>query len=154
MAQKISNTDIKARAQFWYGECLYRNGKYADARSYFDKYLKTTTSRMQAEYNLAYYNTAYTYFSEKQYTASNQWFRQYVAMEKENMFLLLDAYNRIGDAYFQQRDFAHALQAYNNSIEKGGTSVGADYAMYQTAFVYGLQGKYNDKIASLDSLLQ
>lgn len=154
LAQKISNTDIKARAQFWYGECLYRNGKYADARSYFDKYLKTTTSRMQAEYNLAYYNTAYTYFSEKQYTASNQWFRQYVGMEKENMFLLLDAYNRIGDAYFQQRDFTHALQAYNSSIEKGGTSVGADYAMYQTAFVYGLQGKYSDKIARLNNLLQ
>lgn len=154
LKQKISNTDLKARAQFWYGECLYRGGKYDEARSYFDKYLKTTTTRTQTEYNLAYYNTAYTYFSQKQYTQSNEWFRQYVAMEKDNTVLLLDAYNRIGDAYFQDRNFERALAAYASSIQKGGTAAGVDYATYQTAFVYGLQGKYSDKITTLSGLIK
>lgn len=153
LKQKISNADLKARAQFWMGECLYRSGKYDQARDYFAQYLKTTTSRSQTEYNLAYYNTAYTYFSQKQYTQSNEWFRQYVMMEKNNTVLLIDAYNRIGDAYFQERNFERALSAYASSIEKGGTAAGVDYATYQTAFVYGLQGKYSAKITTLSGLL-
>lgn len=154
LKQNVSNVDLKARAQFWYGECLYRSGKYDEARNYFSKYLKTTTSRSHVEYNLAYYNTAYTYFSQKKYTQSNEWFKQFVSMEKENTVLLLDAYNRIGDAYFQNRDFARATEAYASSIAKGGTAAGVDYAIYQTAFVYGLQGKYDTKITTLNNLIQ
>ncbi len=154
LAQKSYNESITTRAYFWYGECLYRDGQYQQAQPYFEKYLKNTTSRNESEYNWAYYNLAYSYFMQKQYTKSTEWFRKYVQMETENTVLLLDAYNRIGDAYFQERQFDRALQAYTQTIEKGGTVAGVDYALYQKAFVLGLQGKYNEKIAELDRLQQ
>lgn len=154
MKNKSYNDDIMARTYFWYGECLYRSQKYPEAQAYFEKYLKNTLSRSQDEYNLAYYNLAYSYFVQNKYTESNTWFRQYVNQEKENTVLLLDAYNRIGDAYFHERDFTRALQSYGNTISMGGTTAGVDYATYQTAFVYGLQGKYEAKIESLHVLLQ
>lgn len=150
---KSYNDDIMARAYFWYGECLYRSQQYAQAQTYFEKYLSNTLSRTQQEYNLAYYNLGYAYFAQQKYADANGWFRKYVAQEKENKVLLLDAYNRIGDAYFHSRDFTRALESYNQSITKGGTDVGVDYAMYQTAFVYGLQGKYQAKITALEKLL-
>lgn len=154
MKGKNYNDDIMARAYFWYGECLYRSKKYDQAQAYFEKYLKNTLSRTQVEYNLAYYNLAYAYFSQSKYTEANNWFRKYVQQEKENTVLLLDAYNRIGDAYFQQRDFTRALESYGKSISMGGTTVGVDYAIYQTGFVYGLQGKYDAKITTLGNLLK
>ncbi len=154
LKQKITDADIKARAQFWLGECLFRSGKYAEAQTCFDKYLKSNPSTSQVEYNLAYYNTAYTYFMQKQYTKSTEWFNQYVAKEKENTVLLTDAYNRIGDGFYQARNFTKALDAYGYSIAKGGTVAGVDYAIYQTAFVYGLQGKYADKITTLEDLIK
>ena len=89
---------------------------------------------------------------QAKYTQANEWFRKYVQMEKENTVLLLDAYNRIGDAYFQQRSFDRALQAYNQTISIGGTTAGVDYALYQKAFVLGLQGKYAEKIEQLGVL--
>jgi TolA-binding protein len=64
----------------------------------------------------------------------------------------LDALNRIGDCYFLERSFDQALSSYNQSIEIGGTYAGVDYALYQKAFVLGLQKKYNDKIATLKDL--
>lgn len=152
MADKSYNESITTRAAFWYGECLFRSGEYEKAQPYFEKYLKNTTSRTESEYNWAYYNLAYTYFMQAKYTQANEWFRKYVQMEKENTVLLLDAYNRIGDAYFQQRSFDRALQAYNQTISIGGTTAGVDYALYQKAFVLGLQGKYAEKIEQLGIL--
>ncbi|MBQ2025381.1 MAG: tetratricopeptide repeat protein [Paludibacteraceae bacterium] len=152
MKNKSYNDDIMARTYFWYGECLYRSQKYPEAQAYFEKYLKNALSRTQDEYNLAYYNLAYSYFVQNKFTESNNWFRQYVNQEKENTVLLLDAYNRIGDAYFHDRDFTRALEAYGKTISMGGTAVGVDYALYQKAFVQGLQRKYEDKVATLATL--
>ncbi len=154
LKNKSYNPDITARAYFWYGECLFRSEKYTEAQEYFQKYLKNTTSRTQSEYNLAYYNMAYTYFMQKNYAKSNEWFRQYVQMEKENTVLLIDANNRIGDAYFQQRQYERAMQAYDQNINMGNTIAGVDYAMYQKGFLQGLQGAYTDKIATMDALQQ
>lgn len=154
MKGKSYNDDIMARAYFWYGECLYRNQKYPEAQGYFEKYLKNALSRTQQEYNLAYYNLGYAYFAQEKYNDANGWFRKYVAQEKENTVLLLDAYNRIGDAYFHSREFTRALEAYNECVSKGGTAAGVDYATYQIAFVYGLQGKYAAKIDVLSGLLK
>ena len=154
LKNKSYNADLTARAYFWYGECLFRSEKYTEAQEYFQKYLKNTTSRTQSEYNLAYYNMAYTYFMQKNYTKSNEWFRQYVQMEKENTALLIDANNRIGDAYFQQRQYERAMQAYDQNIARTEVLAGIDYAMYQKGFLQGLQGAYANKIATLDALQQ
>jgi TolA-binding protein len=91
---------------------------------------------------------------QKQYTKANEWFNRYVTLEKENTVLLTDAYNRIGDGFYQARNFTKALEAYSNNFAKGGTTAGVDYAIYQTAFVYGLQGKYTDKIVALEDLIK
>ena len=152
LAEKSYNADVTARAHFWYGECLYRSKKYDEAKEQFDLYLKKTISIDQDEYRFAQYNIAYIYWNKKEYQNSAYWFRKYEKIEKVNPVMRLDALNRIGDCYFLQRDFDQALKSYNQSVEVGGTYAGVDYALYQKAFVLGLQKSYNEKITILKDL--
>lgn len=152
ISEKSYNQDITARAHFWYGECLYRSKKYDEAKEQFDLYLKKTISIDQDEYRFAQYNIAYIFWNKQEYQNSAYWFRKYEKIEKVNPVMRLDALNRIGDCYFLERSFDQALSSYNQSIEIGGTYAGVDYALYQKAFVLGLQKKYNDKIATLKDL--
>lgn len=152
IGEKSYNADITARAHFWYGECLYRSKKYDEAEEQFNLYLKKTVSIDQDEYRFAQYNIAYIYWNKKDYKSAANWFRKYEIIEKVNPVMRLDALNRIGDCYFLQRNFEQALKSYNQSVEIGGTYKGVDYALYQKAFVLGLQKSYNEKIETLNDL--
>lgn len=150
--EKSYNADVTARAHFWYGECMYRLKKYDEAKEQFELYLKKTVSIDQDEYRFAQYNLAYIYWQKEDYKNASTLFRKYEKIEKVNPVMRLDALNRIGDCYFLQRNFDQALSSYSQSVEVGGSYAGVDYALYQKAFVLGLQKKYNDKIIVLNDL--
>ena len=152
LKEKSYNADVTARAHFWYGECLYRLKKYDEAKEQFELYLKKTISIDQDEYRFAQYNLAYIYWQKEDYPTAATLFRKYEKIEKVNPIMRLDALNRIGDCYFLQRNFDQALNSYSQSVEVGGTYAGVDYALYQKAFVLGLQKKYNEKIVVLKDL--
>ena len=152
IGEKSYNADITARTYFWYGECLYRMKKYDEALEQFNTYLKKTISMDQDEYRFAQYNIAYIYWNKNDYSNASNWFRKYEKIEKVNPVMRLDALNRIGDCYFLQRNFTQALNSYNQSLAVGGNYAGVDYALYQKAFVLGLQKDYNAKIETLNDL--
>ena len=64
---------------------------------------------------------------------------------------LADAFNRIGDCYFYERNFTQANIFYNKAINLNPTN--SDYALFQSAFVIGLQKNYNSKISKLEKLI-
>lgn len=152
ISEKSYNADVTARAHFWYGECLYRQKKYDEAEEQFNLYLKKTISIDQDEYRFAQYNLAYIYWQKQDYKNAATLFRKYEKIEKVSPVMRLDALNRVGDCYFLQRNFEQALLSYNQSLEVGGSYAGVDYALYQKAFVLGLQKKYNEKILTLKDL--
>lgn len=152
ISEKSYNADIVARSHFWYGECLYRSRKYDEAKEQFELYLKKTTSIDQDEFRFAQYNLAYIYWQKKDYKSAITCFRKYEKIEKVNPVMKLDALNRVGDCYFLQRNFDQALTSYNQALAVGGNFAGVDYALYQKAFVLGLQDKYEEKIEVLRDL--
>ena len=62
-----------------------------------------------------------------------------------------DAMNRIGDCYFNNRNFAKAQLFYSKSASASPAS--ADYSLFQAAYVTGLQKNYESKITKLESLI-
>lgn len=58
---------------------------------------------------------------------------------------------REGDAAFMQKDYSAASNLYDNAQNNGGSD--ADYAKLQRAILLGIQGKNNDKIALLQSII-
>lgn len=153
LTNKSYNENITVRSYFWYGECMYRMGRYDEAIESFNNYLKRTTSRDEEEYAYAYYDLGYAYLKKGNKSESNNWLRKFTLLEGVDRQMKTDAYNRIGDNYFSERSFTQAEKAYQNAMAVADKVSGADYAMYQIALIEGIQKNYKEKIATLKELL-
>lgn len=150
--QSSSTGKYSAESLYWRSESYYRSGKttqsIADLRAFFNNSnSRTSVNRIVAQYGLAY-----GYFSEKNYSEALNWFIKYTDAEPiKNNTTYSDALNRIGDCYFNARNFAKAESSYNKAASISPNT--ADYAMFQSAYVAGLQKNYSGKISKLESLI-
>ena len=143
---------IYNEAYFWRGETYYKQNEYSKAAADFQTYL-TNGARQTETYLLASYNLGYAYFKQRNYSQALTAFRQYANSERNTSALsLADAYNRIGDCQFQNRQFAAAEESYQRAVSLQPSA--GDYALYQRGFVLGLQQDYQGKIAMMDRLIR
>lgn len=147
------NTTARNDAYFWRGESYYRLGEYEQSISDIKTYLNNTRQRNTDMYALAHYNLGYSYFKLKNYDTALARFRQYVEMESNQQAAsLADAYNRIGDCLYQNRQFAAAEENYSYAAQL--LPAAGDYSIYQKGFLLGLQKDYNGKIQAMDRLIR
>lgn len=147
------NQEARNDAYFWRGESYYRKGDYEQAISDYRTYLNNTRQRNTDMYALANYNMGYAYFKLKQYSDALNYFKQYVATETNNgAASFADAYNRIGDCLFYNRQFAAAEENYSRAAQL--LPAAGDYSVYQKGYLLGLQKDYKGKIASMDRLIR
>jgi len=152
IAMGVRDREAYYDAYFWRGESYYRLNDYSRAAADFQSYLNNA-GRQTETYLLAQYNLGYSYFKQRNYSQALTAFRQYVNSEKNTtMASLADAYNRIGDCQFFNRQFAAAEESYSRAASLQPSA--GDYALYQRGFVLGLQNDYRGKIAILDRLIQ
>ncbi|MFA6779143.1 MAG: tetratricopeptide repeat protein [Paludibacteraceae bacterium] len=144
------NRTTEASAIFWRGESNYRLKDFTKSSEDYHKFVNSVGARNCDEFNLAHYNLGYSYFTDKKYNDALGWFRKYINMEEKNKTLIADANNRIGDCYFNKRDFENAENSYAKVYALNGP--GADYACFQQGFVQGLRKNYRGKIATLNKL--
>ncbi len=150
--QSSSNGKYSAECLFWRAESYYRTNRsdesISDLKAFFNNaYAKTSNNRVSANYALAY-----SYFSKKNYSESLNWFLKYIDAElNTGVTTYSDALNRIGDCYFNARNFAKAESYYNKAAAASPST--ADYALFQAAYVTGLLKNYSDKISKLDYLI-
>ena len=137
---------------YWRGETYYLQNEYNRAATDFQAYL-SNAARQTEMYLLASYNLGYCYFKQQNYAQAMTAFRQYINSENNTSTLsLADAYNRIGDCQFQQRQFATAEESYQRAASLQPSA--GDYAIYQRGTVLGLQRDYQGKISMLDRLIR
>ncbi|MCD7971519.1 MAG: tetratricopeptide repeat protein [Candidatus Azobacteroides sp.] len=145
------NANTRALNYFWRGESYYRLDRYQQAVSDYETYLTNRAGTDKATYSSALYNLGYAYFKQKNYSSALANFNKYVSAENNaSNPSYPDAYNRIGDCYFYSRNLAQAEASYAKAASVGG---GSDYALFQRAFVSGLQKDYQGKINSLNKLI-
>jgi TolA-binding protein len=141
-----------AECLFWRSESYYRTKRpelsMNDLKAFFSNpNSKNSLNRIKAQYTMAY-----AYFSQKDYAAAQNWFLKYVDAETNHSAITYpDALNRIGDCYFSTRNFAQAISFYNKAAAQSPNT--ADYAMFQSAYVSGLQKNYAVKITKLEKLI-
>ena len=63
----------------------------------------------------------------------------------------LDALNRLGDCYYNNRNFDKATNCYNQVIAMRAT--GADYATFQCGYSFGLMRQYKAKMNKMQNLV-
>ncbi len=143
---------IKALALFWLGETQYKQSRLDEAQASYKKFLYISEAQETPYYNVVNYNLGYTYFKREDYQYSNIYFKKYLSNEKSSELSprQIDAILRSADCDFVSKNYAEAKQNYQKVIDAHAPE--ADYATYQKGTLQGLQGKSNDKIATMKSL--
>ena len=155
-ALAMGNYDRQARADayFWRGESNYRLGNYANAISDFDTYQTIARQSNTETYSIVLYNLGYCYFKSRDFDRALIFFRRYInirqGQDRQNNSYA-DAYNRIGDCLFYDRQFADAGEYYAQAVALQPSA--ADYALYQQGIMFGLQRNYSGKIRLLDRVI-
>ncbi len=152
-ARSMSGYDaaISRDCDLWIGDCLYRQGKYAEASRDYQSYLKSSKNS-DPNRAVALYNLAYARFGDKKFSDALGDFERFVKSPgKCGSPAIADAYNRIGDCYYYATRFDRAATAYDKAYSLD-PSVG-DYALYQKALMKGLARDYNAKISGLSDMM-
>ncbi len=133
-------------------EANYRLRNYKACEQDLNAFFARSDARNSANYNIARYLEGYTYFSQGQFDKARNAFSVYIdgALATEPTYA--DALNRIGDCYFNAREFPQAITYYTQVSNL--QSSGADYAFFQRGYALGLQHKYAEKINVMRDLIK
>lgn len=150
--QTLSTGKYSAECLYWRSEAYYRTGMVDKSISDLNAFFNNSNSRSSINLKIANYNMAYAYFSKKNYNEALNWYVKYIQLESnKNAATYADALNRMGDCNFAQRNFNGADNYY--ALAAAASPNTGDYALFQSAYVAGLQKNYNLKITRLENLL-
>lgn len=152
--------EYKALAYYWKGECLYIQKEYQQSNWQYAKYLaleKTANIPDEHWYSInSRYSAGYAYLKRRDYKNAATYFEQVIDLSKNDRSpnvkdrILPDAILRAGDSYYLVKDYGRAVSHYDQVINLRGN--GQDYAMYQKAYITGLQSNYNGKATQMLAL--
>ncbi|MDO9000299.1 tetratricopeptide repeat protein [Sediminibacterium sp.] len=150
------NSDLKLNAlnQYWLGEISFIRKDYTTAIDIWKKFQIMDGATPLKEYDLSNYALGYAYFLRKEkddFTNANISFRKFLLTKNTyDEKKITDAYIRVGDSYFMNRDFAQASDNYKIAIAQNKFDV--DYCLYQKALCDGLSKNFTTKIDELKKI--
>ncbi len=151
--QKKSSKSLQAQAIFWKAETLIQQGKYDDAGRYYQRYIDAPNNTGENYLPLAYYGLGYVRYELKRWADAVVYFKKFTEIATSSKYdekLVNDAYLRLGDCNFMAKNIDAAIKAY--AYVSGRKGLDADYAMFQTGVLYGLNKQPDQKISVLKRL--
>ena len=143
----------KPQACFWLGESAYALGDFKNAGKYLKQFKEMEGAQGLPEYAQADYDLGYIYYQKPDYDAAITCFRNFIqSCDDRQKDLKSDAYIRLGDCFFMDRNYTQAINYYDLATRIGKRN--ADYALYQQGLCYGAQGNVNQKIEMLNSMVR
>ena len=143
---------ITSQAIFWQAEAYARMRKWKAAEEHYKLFLDAPAAIGSREFGLAHYGLAYVQFEGEQYEASINWFRKFVDYEKQDSLRVNDGLLRIADSYYLQKKNKLAIEYYDKAIKYD--KFDTDYAIFQIAVCYGLDGENASKIETMKAMLE
>ncbi|MBQ7856311.1 MAG: tetratricopeptide repeat protein [Alistipes sp.] len=141
----------KALGAFWLGEIAYKQGDYAEAISQYNYYVKRAP-RTEQEYRMALYNLGYSHLAVEDISKARTSFEGFLWLYKERDGYRADAFNRLGDVLYLQKDYGGAVKNYEGAVSLNTSE--QHYARFQRAISLGLQGKSSPKISALREIIK
>lgn len=154
--KSANNKDIESNSQkeaiYWLADSYYQLKDYNEAEDTYIRFIDTKGANNLETYALAHYNLGYIYLNNNDYANASVKFKEFINNDKlSDKERQGDAWTRIGDCYFIQRQYNNAITSYNNSLKISNKN--ADYIYFQQAMGYGTLGKSKEKINSLNTLI-
>ena len=151
IAHKAESDKYTTEAFYVRAEANYRLRNYAACEQDLNNFFARPDARQSANYTISRYLQGYTAFSQAKYDKAREMFSIYIDAALATEPTYADALNRIGDCYFNARQFQQAITYYGQVSKL--QAAGADYALFQRGYALGLQHKYSDKITVLRELV-
>ena len=142
---------VIADAYYWRAETSYRINDYPAVLKDLDAFFARPESKESPNRVTAAYLRGYALFQQKDYDKARGAFEQHVAEAAVSSPTYQDAMNRIGDCYFNARQFAEANKYYEKAAGLNTTT--SDYALFQQGYSLGLQHRNEEKITILQQLV-
>lgn len=146
--------EIYALAIYWKAEAMYEVRKYKEAVTNFNKFLQLPAARKTEVYHYANYALAYAAFRNDNYNTAANYFERFLAgggKDGIDLNTRNDAIARLADSYFATKNYGKAMSYYDRLINSNAPS--QDYALFQRGIIQGLQGNYDAKLATLNSVI-
>lgn len=147
--------DLTAKSLYWEARSNSELDRTEKALKTFEEFRREPGAFELPFYERSYYDAGYVYFNDSSYKEAATEFRKFTdAVDpKEKPSEVADAHQRTGDAYYLIKDYDRALRFYRKAsgIKEGGAR---DRALYQSAICLGLMEELDQKIASLEKLLE
>ncbi len=146
------NKKMAAEANFWTGEAFYRLKNHWGAMKYYKLFLQSGYAKSSEFYDAALYNLGYTYFKREDYKNAIAYFDKYLQVSGDKGSKMTnDALLRIADSYIIHKRYEQAIRYYDKALEIN--KIDGDYALHQKARAQGALGKFDDKIYTLNALV-
>lgn len=147
---KHVDAKMRAEALYWLADSYLQKKENTNAENYYTAFLKASGSGQSECLPLAYYNLGYISYNKGNFPAAIKNFNYFFNMAKGDKDFESDAWMRIGDCYFMERNYQKAIVAYNNAMKLDNNN--ADYALFQKGMGYGALGDMNAKVQSMNTL--
>ena len=145
------NSVLVTSSLYWTGEAYYRLGQLDNSRNAHQQFLALPAARTLNYYQRANYSIGYTHFKQESYSAAIPAFRTFIRAGDEDPRMINDAILRVADSYFINKDYRNAMAFYDRAIEMN--VLDTDYAVFQKGLVYGILGNFEDKIATMNRVI-
>lgn len=145
------NTKFLPLINFWEGEIAYRQNRMDEAILFYNDYLRNP-QYASGEVNTinARYNLGYCYYRKENYRQALTFFEQVTKNPGLNAKPVeQDAYLRLADCYYMNKDFSRAKTIYSTIINYSWAS--GDYATFQNAMIAGINNS-NEKITLMKTI--
>lgn len=141
------SAETHSDALYWRGESYYRMNNWTGAANDYRAVLSLSPRNAEG----ALYGLAYTQFQQGNYQEAENTFTRFLQQCRDNHSMRADAYNRIGDCHFYNRDYTTAQNYYEKA--SAADKQHSDYSLYRTAVTQGLQKDYPGKVKTLQKLI-
>ncbi|MEK0421371.1 MAG: hypothetical protein RLZZ161_1222 [Bacteroidota bacterium] len=152
---KKTNANLVGQAALWKAEALTMKGEYIMASGLYQRFLDAPEVSSLDVYPFAFYGLGYSKYKEQNYGDAIPYFEKFIKSATRGRYderIYNDAQLRLGDCNFaqaaglgkeankqKQKHMDDAITAYAYVTGKKGAD--ADYALFQTGMIYGLQGQ-------------
>ena len=146
------NHELISEAIYWKGELSYKQKDYQRAANQYTEFLLEPGGFNSKYFDDAYYDAGYSYFKLKNYTQALSMFRKFSEnYHGDDARKLNDAYLRTADCFYISKKYNQAIDYYNKAISLN--KLQTDYAFYQKSLCQGLSGNHQDKIETLNRII-
>ena len=151
-SREPNNEALMPYISFWRGELAYRTNRLDEAIPSLFDYLKSPLRQGEVNPEHARYDLGYCYLKKENYGEALNFFSQVVRNPGINASRLeQDAYVRMADCNYMNREFKTAVSMYNKVLEYSWPA--SDYATFQKAMVAGVNSS-SEKISLLAGLIR